>query len=281
MRTAICFFSGTGNTAFAARELAAALPTEYGVELFDIELPAGQGGPPVPLDHELIGLGAPVHSFDVPVAFDRFLRRLGPGNGRSVFLFVTEGEDIGEPFERAARLIEKRGYRVIGEFVYLLPGNVGLLSEQDGRLDYDFLGWRGQNDRAAMAAVCREQARADAAALVGGTPRRHRGSFRHRLLSRTAGPGFYLGCRLAWLQLRASAACTGCGLCERHCPTRSIQLERGRPRFRPGCTACTRCQQVCPARAIRFAWPMSFLNNRVRYMASGWTPPDHGPSQPV
>jgi ferredoxin/flavodoxin len=281
VRTAICYFTGTGNTAVAAQALADSLPAEFKVELFNIELPAGTGGPPATIDHDMVGLGSPVHAFGTAVAFNRFVDRLGPGRGRSVFLFVTEGEDDGEPFARTARRLERRGWRVVGEFVYLMPANVGLVSEHGGVWDYSFLGWRGSCDSAGLLAACRTQAQADAAALAAGAARRHPRTARTRVLSVLANTGFRAGSRLAWLHLRAGAACTGCGRCEESCPTQSIRLVRGRPKFGPGCTVCTRCQQVCPVRAIGFSWPMSFLNSRVPYLAPGWSPPKHSPAQPV
>jgi ferredoxin len=44
--------------------------------------------------------------------------------------------------------------------------------------------------------------------------------------------------------------CTGCGLCERICPVRNIRLESGKPKWLHRCERCVACISWCPAKAI-------------------------------
>lgn len=46
--------------------------------------------------------------------------------------------------------------------------------------------------------------------------------------------------------------CTGCGLCERLCPTKAVQVVEEQAQIvRPGaCSYCDRCETYCPTGAI-------------------------------
>lgn len=54
------------------------------------------------------------------------------------------------------------------------------------------------------------------------------------------------------LPLIDARRCTGCGVCERHCPTRAIAV-CGRTAtvvLPQNCTFCELCEQLCPSGAI-------------------------------
>lgn len=50
----------------------------------------------------------------------------------------------------------------------------------------------------------------------------------------------------------ATEACIGCGSCEKICPLGNIRLEDGRPVWGGNCTQCMGCISVCPQRAIEY-----------------------------
>lgn len=63
---------------------------------------------------------------------------------------------------------------------------------------------------------------------------------------------FYKGsCKTA--KFYATDACISCGLCERVCPVRAIQLKNGRPVWiKSTCEHCTACINRCPKDAIEY-----------------------------
>ncbi len=53
--------------------------------------------------------------------------------------------------------------------------------------------------------------------------------------------------------ITAGDGCTGCGLCQRVCPVGNISMEDGRPQWLHRCEHCVACISWCPAKAIEYA----------------------------
>ena len=50
----------------------------------------------------------------------------------------------------------------------------------------------------------------------------------------------------------ANGECTGCGLCEKVCPVSNIKLFNGKPNWLHHCEHCVACISWCPAKAINY-----------------------------
>jgi ferredoxin/flavodoxin len=56
--------------------------------------------------------------------------------------------------------------------------------------------------------------------------------------------------------------CTGCGICEKVCPVKNIEMADNKPRYKHHCEQCVACIQFCPQRAINYK---DVTQNRRRY----------------
>ena len=81
MKTAILYFTGTGNTEFVAWELQAALGADNPTELFSIETLGEPRGHEQLASFDLLLFGTPVYAYNAPRFFVNFLRRLPEGQG--------------------------------------------------------------------------------------------------------------------------------------------------------------------------------------------------------
>ena len=53
----------------------------------------------------------------------------------------------------------------------------------------------------------------------------------------------------------ATDRCTSCGMCERICPLKNIDIKEGKPVWKDRCTHCMACICRCPAEAIEYGRP--------------------------
>lgn len=69
----------------------------------------------------------------------------------------------------------------------------------------------------------------------------------------------------AWQHLlKITDECIGCGICEKVCPSASIQVFNGKAVHTPGnCQTCLACAHACPQKAIKLSVPE--VNEEARY----------------
>ena len=46
--------------------------------------------------------------------------------------------------------------------------------------------------------------------------------------------------------------CTGCGICEKVCPVKNIEIINSKPQYKHNCEQCVACIQFCPQKAINY-----------------------------
>ena len=64
------------------------------------------------------------------------------------------------------------------------------------------------------------------------------------------------------------ALCTGCGLCEKLCPAKAIELRGERPIWvKEDCCMCMACINRCPAVAIEYG---EYSKGKYRYWFKGF-----------
>lgn len=252
MRILILYFSGAGNTRYAAHYLARkleAVPAEVLVRSIE-QIP-----PDSLPDFDILGLGFPVHGGDAPVPVSAYLRSLPPGQGRGAFVFCTKGAIAAGANRRVLRRLNGQGYVPLAEAGVNMPG-IDLLAflAKDSWL----LRWMTEKDYSRLKPLDRLADRIHQVVLA-----LERGQSVENFRLRTASlPSTGLFEKL-WMKayrwtvdlLRdkfyADERCNLCGLCVRECPAGNIQIVDGRIQFGDKCYLCLRCLHHCPQEAIQ------------------------------
>lgn len=243
----IFYFSGTGNSAWAARQLAHLT----GDEACDItklnDLPNMDNA-------KQIGFVFPVYAWGAPEIMADFAKKL-PGTQVFTFGICTCGEDAGLTMKRFSKL-----YPLSSSYSLLMPNNYILGSDTDdeGDIRQKIMAARTELERMAQEILRQEEVyRVHEGALAG--VKSHLVNFGFNKFARSAKPFF------------AEDSCNGCGQCARNCPASAISLRDGKPVWAAQCCQCLRCINECPQQAIQYGKSTA---GRRRYTIRAYLPRD-------
>lgn len=247
----IYYFSGTGNTRWAAGQMAEAL----GCQAIDIcrtadkELSASYERI---RNDEPIGLAFPIHGWQPPQVMRRFISRLPQSilRDRYVFAMVTCGDDTGLALDMLRKQIAKKGAELAMAFSLIMPETYVCLPFMHTDT--------AENER---------RKKEDAARLLP--------EFAGRIMRREKGEWLTRG-TMPWLLTNVIGAyfnrfmitdrkfhvdtdlCIHCGRCARECPVGDIIESQTTSDFTPqwkhngSCTNCLSCFHHCPRHAINY-----------------------------
>ena len=263
MKAAICYYSGSGNTALACRYLAA---KAEGIEFELIDITATKV-----VDtraYDVIGFAAFTDFFGPSQVFLDFVDRLPHQDGRLAFVLSTHGFISGKTLRAMESAVTSRGFRVVAGHALHTPESYPPMIMR-GRANEQA---PNSKEQSAFDTFISELSRSlrDAQVEAGAPSRRIRIGFLNSLmpsLRRTAARKD-MGEKYVDEEL-----CTECGVCERGCPYGAIHLDP-KPVFDMSkCYGCWSCFNHCPERAIytrkfrgvgHYPRPIDLLKEKLR-----------------
>ena len=227
------YFTGTGNTLLAAREVAETLRKGgKAVRLLRIE----EGLRPLE-ENCALGIASTIAVFSTYPFVWKALQDLPEGKGRSAFMISTlAGASVGGFRAPLKRLLEKKGYVPLGTGEFLMPSNYARTA--DNGKDKETI----EGMKLTAAAFGQE--------LLDGRAKWARGTLLSSFAFWLAGKKFPWKFMARMLPLGVDRdKCIQCGKCARLCPVKNIRMETW-PVFLNHCVACQRCMGFCPPGAI-------------------------------
>lgn len=241
----VFYFSGTGNTLWAARQLAD-ITGERLVAMAD-------GAPSSPLrleEGERVGFCFPIHGWQPPRIVRDFIQdlRIESLQGHYVYALCTCGDTVGLAMKMLRRQLTAKGWPLHAVFSLIMPESYVALpfmyTDPPRRERYKLL--RAERKLRTI--------KADITDRRTGIDRVDRGSAAW-LLTHIVGEAFN-----RWLitdkPFRVEQPkCTRCGRCAAACPTHHIEGGKGcLPTWKQDspCTACLSCYHHCPHHAIQY-----------------------------
>lgn len=254
MRVLILYFSGTGNTDYAARYLHRKL------ESFSVDSELGSIENILPeksAEFDLLIIGFPVYAGSPPKFFQEYLNLLPNANQKGIFVFCTRAMFTGRAINVIYDQLGRKGYVPLDYEIIGMPGSDGLpFMSKSSRyvqkaLNKDYSDLRNVNEFAQRIANIIDEL--NSGKSIGSINKRK--PKENSLLNRLFQPLWNFGYKFAEKKIkpkfRADEKCTQCELCVKQCPSKNISLNNGSIIFDTHCYMCMRCINQCPSEAIQ------------------------------
>ncbi len=236
----IFYYSGCGNSRYAAERLAKALDERL------VFIPQASREDKVDYTvrpRESVGFVFPIYSWRPPQLVLDFVSRLRlAGTPAYTFMLVTYGDDAGMADAVLGKTLSAVGLRLDAAFGVAMPNtyvNMPFMNVDSPQVEQSKLSQAKIRLVELVQAI--KERRTGVDLKRGAMP---------RLKTYTIGKGFN-----QWVSDKkyfATDACVGCGLCASVCPLQNISLEDGHPRWHGHCTHCEACYHYCPQNAVQF-----------------------------
>lgn len=233
----ILYFSGTGNSAYAARRIGRAVGDGV-TDLF--ERIRGRDFSRMHSDSPWVVV-VPTYAWRIPRVVQAWLARTELTGSRDLYFVMTCGGSIGDAGRYLRALCAEKGLRYRGCAGIRMPENYVALFTTPTRAE-------------ALEIIRRADGAIDEAARrIGGGEALPESAptWRDRLSSGPVNAAFYPVFVHAG-KFYATDACVSCGKCAAVCPLGNVRLEAGRPVWGKDCTHCMACICRCPTEAIEY-----------------------------
>ncbi len=253
MSVEIYYFSGTGNSLHVAKELQKRIPDADLIPVVSL-----LGKDVIATRAETVGFVFPIHLTTIPIPMREFLKKLDPRSAKYVFAVGTRTGTLCLAKISIDEILNEKGKRLGAYFILNMPTNTptGLLPAQG---DKDWVNKVSEEKVRALDADAQNRLDSIQSVIVNQVPdpkddSPRRGSFLRRLISIPLA----FGARSTGgseIPYTVDSTCTGCGTCEKVCPSQKIKLVDGKPAWQKEvqCYFCYACFNFCPTQSILVA----------------------------
>lgn len=233
----IFYFSGTGNSQRAAKQIAELLRDE----LVSINACLKRGKKETFHSERPLVVVAPTYSWQMPRVVEQWIRETEFEGTKDIYFVLTCGGSVGNAAAYAKRLCEEKGLHFSGLALVAMPNNYVALSNTPDKAECAAILEKAGERVASLAALIQKGEPFPEAAI----------SFKDRMNSGPVNRLFY-ALFVHDKGFAASDACISCGKCAQRCPLNNIRISGGKPVWNGTCTHCMACIGGCPTEAIEY-----------------------------
>lgn len=233
----IFYFSGTGNSRYAAR-LIAGETDDHAVSMGDV---IKSGGVKTYHSEKPLVFVCPTYAWRIPRVVEQFIQKSRFEGSRLAYFVLTCGGHAGNAARYAAKLSAAKSWTFMGLNAVVMPENYIALFEVPDKAQSEMILKNAVPKILDIAGRIRD----------GKVLAPDRVTPAGRFLSAAVNPLFY-PVIVSARGFYATDACTGCGRCAALCPLNNVTLDKSRPVWGKRCTHCMACICACPAEAIEY-----------------------------
>lgn len=235
MKTAIIYFSGTGNNLYVAKMLSNLIEAAELLSFKDLENRGMSLN-----DFECIIFCVPSYHSHIPNYVESVLSKMNFINHHKIYTVVCCGGNRGHAIEDVRERVEENGGSIAGEYMVVLPGSYIFKYNGFPEIVINLEMFFAKRKISQIAKL-----------IIAGKKHvyRYTGLF-YRKSDEPRLKEAITNYHQIGLEMQASGACIGCKTCERVCPVNNINVNNHRPEFGDNCQQCMACVQWCPKKAI-------------------------------
>jgi len=250
--TKIYYFSGTGNSLWSAKKIAAIIgdsnPSEK-CELYNIG--TINKSDKIIIEADAVIIIFPSFAYGMPLAVYRFAKNAAFKTDYLAAL-VTFGSNPLGTLGSLRRLLKKKEINKM--FFARIPAVE------------NYLAMFGTPDAETIESRSKMQKKATEEAAASIIERKENRVCAFYPFSFMVWHLFLLGIKIFYKYYKVGNNCSGCSVCEKICPVSAISMKDGKPVFSSKCEHCQGCINICPLRAIQYV--------RVKFGSKGYIHPE-------
>lgn len=231
----VLYFSGTGNSRYAARKIAEISKDE----MISINQKIKKKDySAVSSEKPLVFVG-PVYAGRLPRIMDDYIKKVHFTGTKQAYFIGTCAATPWETVKYVEKLCREKSFSLMGFNSIVMPqGYIAGGGTQPKEINDKILS-DAEPKIIKIAEIIR-----DKQPLPGEQPGK-------AIMSKVLNPVMY-SMMIRAKDFEVTDKCTGCGKCEARCPLNNIKLVNGRPVWGKECTHCMACIAGCPAEAVEY-----------------------------
>ena len=233
----ILYFSGTGNSEYAAERIGG----EMGDEVLNLFGKIRDNDVSEVNSETPWVVVTPTYAWRIPHLVENWLKNTALTGNRDAYFVMTCGGSVGNAGQYLESLCKKKGLRYKGCLELVMPENYIAMFATPTK-----------SEALETIAKAEETLTRGIAYLKNGEPfPKPPVTLRDKMNSGIVNAGFY-PLFVHAKKFYATENCISCGMCEKVCPMGNISVKNGAPSWGNNCTHCMACICRCPKEAIEY-----------------------------
>lgn len=233
----ILYFSGTGNSAYAANYIGEIIEDQT-LNLFekirDNDYTSLQSDRPWVI-------ATPTYCWQIPRILEDWIMKTEFVGSKDIYFVMTCGSDVGNAEKYLQKLCAMKGFNYRGCAEIVMPENYIAMFNAPGKSEAKRVVKVAQRSLKKAAGYIATNSKMPAVKTNLA------GKLNSSIVNK-----IYYPLIVKDKKFYAKDNCTGCGLCVRKCPLSNISMRDAKPKWHGDCTHCMACICYCPEEAIEY-----------------------------
>ena len=243
----ILYFTGTGNSAYVAKQLGEKLNDEV-INLF--EKIKNHDYSEVNSDKPFVFV-YPTYAWQMPKILRDWIEKTKFSGHKLAYFVSTCGMSMGDTSKALQELCTKKGFQYAGCASVVMPENYIAMFPVPNEEQIQEILEKADKRIPKIAELID----------LGTFLFMEKPKVLDKMLTAVVNQGFYKYA-ISAKKFYAKDSCIGCGKCVEVCPLSNVTLVNGKPKWGKNCTHCMACICKCPAEAIEYG---KASEGKVRY----------------